>query len=137
MAAVRCDALSRTIAATSRRTVLALTVAGLGGPLGLAGSEAKKRKRRKRKRRKTPDPICAASCPAPCHNCFHRPIGPPLCGNGGNAKCFRPCLSDSDCIGTDTPYCYTGATDRLTDEFDPIGCVNGNRSICINITPCG
>ncbi len=68
---------------------------------------------------------------------LHRPVGPPLCGNGGQSFCARPCLSDSDCIGTTSPYCYTGYTDRLTNEFTALVCVNGSTSICIDITPCG
>ncbi len=133
------DAQLHALAASTRRTVLGLSLAGLITPLGLTESEAKKRKRRKRKRckNKKPAPTCAESCPAPCGTCFHRPLGPPLCGNSGAAICARPCLSDSDCIGTDTPYCYTGSTNRLTNEFEPIDCINGNQSICIDISPCG
>jgi hypothetical protein len=60
-----------------------------------------------------------------------------LCGNGEQSFCARPCLSDSDCIGTTSPYCYTGYTDRLTNAFTAPDYVNGNISICIDITPCG
>lgn len=114
-----------------------VSLAAAGVPDAMAGDGKNKRKRRKRKKKQKSPATCAEQCPAPCHNCFHRPVGPPLCGNGGQSFCARPCLSDSDGIGTTSPYCYTGYTDRLTNAFTAPDCVNGNTSICINITPCG
>jgi hypothetical protein len=150
----RLDALVRSLAADHSRRGLTHLCGGLalGGPLALLGlsETAAKRKKYKRKRRKEkeptaggtpvpppPPPTCAESCSAPCNNCFHRPVGPPLCGDSGQGFCSRPCLSDNDCLGTDSPYCIIGHTDRLTNAFDQPNCVNGNRTICYTLGACG
>jgi hypothetical protein len=126
----------------TRRFVLG-GVAGVSlAPVARFVDATAKRKKNKRKRRKgkqgqQPESTCAEQCSAPCSSCIHRPVGPPLCSGGGQAYCSQPCLTDSDCIGTGSPYCYTGSTNRLTNEFHPIECVNGNTSICIDLSPCG
>ena len=125
----------------TRRVVLGgVTGMVLSHVVGFVEATAKKqhkRKRRKRKRHKEPKATCAQNCSAPCNNCFHRPVGPPLCGGGANGSCFLPCLSDSDCVGTGRPYCLTGYTNRLTNEFQPIDCPQGHPRICYDVFECG
>jgi hypothetical protein len=132
----RFDAATRRLATASRRTMFGLTLAGMGGLVASPEGWAKKRKRRKRKRKKA-KATCAQSCPAPCKTCFHRPSGPPLCGNGANGSCNQPCLTDSDCVETGRPYCLTGHTQRLTNVFEAVDCPQGHRSICYDVTACG
>jgi hypothetical protein len=123
---------------TRRRSVAAsVALAGLLARPGDGAAKSSKHKKRHRRKHKKAKATCAEQCSAPCDLCFHRPVGPPLCGGGANGSCNAPCLSDSDCVGTGRPYCLSGYTDRLTNEFHPIDCPQGHPRICYDVFECG
>lgn len=82
---------------------------------------------------------CAESCAANCVYCFNRAGNTPLCGDGYRVLC-KPCSSDSDCAGTDTPYCTTHLTVRSRDRQQrweiQANCPPYPVGICTNVIDC-
>jgi hypothetical protein len=100
----------------------ALALASLIGRLspGSGAARNKKKPGGKKKDRDTcvttPCPTCPAdpapatcpgTCDSRCAQCFLRPGASPLCGHGATPNCALGCSSDTDCVGTNRPYCLT------------------------------
>jgi hypothetical protein len=139
----------------SRRwSLMALSGAALG--VGLARPIATEGKK-KCKKKKCPDPTppptcpeppqpptCAEVCPTTCDPlndptpdpifCFTREDGPLLCATGGDPDCSQTCTSDTDCVGTDRPYCVTGYQIMTTGQQSDVCGQAGAH--CTRMTAC-
>jgi hypothetical protein len=120
---------------TALRAMGVLGVAGLVSRLGVSSGEAKsKKKGGKRKNRAKTSPACPtcptspapATCPGTCNSgcaqCFLRLGASALCGQSATPNCGMGCSSDSDCVGSDRPYCVTHdyrRTDAQTSNVCP------------------
>jgi hypothetical protein len=124
-----------TPARAALRAMGVLGVAGLVSRLGVSSGEAKsKKKGGKRKNRAKTSPACPtcptspapATCPGTCNSgcaqCFLRLGASALCGQSATPNCGMGCSSDSDCVGSDRPYCVTHdyrRTDAQTSNVCP------------------
>jgi hypothetical protein len=142
------DVARRAAATVSRRGSLAALGAaalagGLGGPTP-AGAKKKCKKKKKRCPDPPPPPACADVCPETCDPngdptpdpifCFERADGPPLCATGGDPDCTQTCSSDTDCVGTDRPYCVTGYEIMTTGQQSDVCGQPGAH--CTSLTAC-
>jgi hypothetical protein len=130
----------RTVGQSLGRTAGGLAALLLGAsapPAMLARAKKGKRKKKRKKRGPPPEPTCVDSCGDTCLYCFHRPLGPPLCGDGrGPFSCEQTCLSDNDCVDVSKPYCITHRTERGTGERRRWECGAAEVAVCVSVLSC-
>jgi hypothetical protein len=118
MDASRFEMLRRSLSTSPSRRAVGHGLTGmiLGGLLGAPRerqSAVAKKKRKKKKGNSISCPVCpvAATCPGACSStcgfCLTRVGAPPVCGDNATKTCLTACSSDSDCVGTDDPYCIS------------------------------